>query len=336
MPTHSDSVTRLRLLGRIGLGLAAVVLAGAAGFLLFVWFPDGPTELLGVVLTVVVVLAAGRFASSLADAVFPGYNTAEIAVEGSISRDPGGVGPTSGGVSADEIVAQIERADDADAAEALVVKLNTPGGEVVPSEEIRSAVAEFDGPTVAYTTDLCASGGMWIASGCDELWARDVSQVGSIGVLGLRPNLSGFLEEQGVRFEGIAAGEYKDAGQPVTEFSDEDLEYLQGLTDGFYDQFVDRVAEGMDLDPAFVRETEARVYLGSEAAELGLVDEIGDRDAVDDRVADLLGEEPTTAEFSPSRGFRERISVGSRRVAYSLGAGVADRLSPDEEVEFRL
>jgi len=327
---------RVQLLARIGLGVIAAVLAGAAGFVLFVRIPDGLAELVGVVSTLGVVLLAVRFASSLADNVFPGYNTVEVAVEGSISRDPGGAGPTSGGVSADEIVDQIERADAADAAEALVVKLNTPGGEVVPSDDVRSAVAAFDGPTVAYTTDLCASGGMWIASGCDELWARDISQVGSIGVLGLRPNLSGFLEERGVRFEGITAGEYKDAGQPVTEFSDEDLEYLQGLTDGFYDEFVDRVAEGMDLDPAFVRETEARVYLGSEAAELGLVDEIGDRDAVDDRVAELLGEEPSTVEFSPDRSLRERVSVGSRHVAYSLGAGVADRLSPDEEVTFEL
>ena len=327
---------RLQLLARIGLGSVAVVLAGVVGFLLFVRVPNGLAELLGVLLTLGVVAVGLRLSASVTDSLFPGYNTAEVAVEGAISRDPGGVGPTSGGVSADEIVACIERADDDDAAEALVLKLNTPGGEVGPSDEIRDAVAAFDGPTVAYTTDLCASGGVWIASGCDELWARDTSQVGSIGVLGLRPNLSGFLEARGVRFEEITAGEYKDAGQPVTGFSEADLEYLQGLTDGFYDQFVDRVAAGMDLDPELVRETEARVYLGEEAAELGLVDELGDRDAVEERVAELLGAAPTTREFSPDRGLRERVSVGSRRVAYSFGAGVADRVSPDEEVEFRL
>ena len=327
---------RFQLLARIGLGVAAVVLAATLGYLAFVWFPDSPTELVGVLLTLGVAVAALRIGSSLADSAFPAYNTVEVAVEGPISRDPSGVGPTSGGVPADDVVDQIERADDDDAAEALVVKLNTPGGEVVPSDDIRNAIASFDGPTVAYTTDLCASGGMWIASGCDELWARDASQVGSIGVIGLRPNLSEFLQERGIRFESIAAGEYKDAGQPVTEFTDEDLEYLQGLTDGFYDRFVDRVAEGMDLDPELVRETEARVYLGDEAAEIGLVDAVGDRDAVDDRVAELLGEEPTTTEFTPTRGLRERIGMGSRRVAYSFGAGVADRLSPDDEVRFRL
>lgn len=337
MAGRSDSVAnKLKLLARVGLGLVAVVMSGVVGFTLFVRVPDGLAELLGVLLTIGVVLAAVRVSLSVADSVLPGYNTAEVAVEGPISRDPSGVGPTSGGVPADDVVDQIERADETDAVDALVVKLNTPGGEIVPSDDIRRAVAGFDGPTVAYATDLCASGGMWIASGCDELWARDVSQIGSIGVLGLRPNLSEFLQRRGIRFERITAGEYKDAGQPVTEFSEEDLEYLQGLTDGFYDQFVDRVAEGMDLDPAFVRETEARVYLGSEAAELGLVDAIGDRKAVDERVTELLGEEPTTREFSPDRNLRERVSIGSRRVEYSLGASVADRFSPDKDVEFRL
>lgn len=325
-----------QLVVRIGLAVIAIVVAALVGLAVFVRFPDGLAELLGVLLTVGVVLSAVRIASSLADSIVPGYNTAEVTVEGPISRDPGGIGPTSGGTPADDIVDQIERADEDDAAEALVLKLNTPGGEVGSSDDIRNAAEEFDGPTVAYATDLCASGGMWIASGCDELWARDTSQVGSIGVLGLRPNVSGFLEQRGVRFEKITAGEYKDAGQPVTEFTDEDREYLQGLTDGFYDKFVDRVAEGMNLDPEFVRETEARVYLGEEAVETGLVDALGDRDDVDDRVAELLGEEPATETFEPEQGLRDRIGIGARTVAYSFGAGVADRLSPDQDVEFRL
>ena len=91
-----------------------------------------------------------------------------------------GAGPGDA-VSADAIVDAIERADD-DSVEAPVVKLNTPGGAVVPSEDIRRAAAEFDGPTVAYAEDLAASGGYWIASGCDEFHAREASVVGSIGV----------------------------------------------------------------------------------------------------------------------------------------------------------
>ena len=327
----------VELLARLAVTVVGVVVVGTLAYLLFFVLPNDLAGLLGVLLTLGVVGITVRALGSLLDSAFPSYNTAEVAVEGPISRDAdGGIAPTSGGTGADEIVEQIENADDDEAAEALVLRLNTPGGEVVPSEDIRSAAAAFDGPTVAYATDQCASGGMWIASGCDELWAREGSQVGSVGVLGLRPNVSGFLEDRDIRFEEFTAGEYKDAGAPVTEFTNDDREYLQGLTDGFYDQFVERVAEGMDLDPSVVRETEARVYLGADAVEMGLVDELGDRDDVERRIEELLGEESSVKAFEPERGLRGRIGVGARRVAYSFGAGIAAHLNADDGVEFRL
>jgi len=83
---------------------------------------------------------------------------------------------------------------------------------VVPSDDIRLAAERFDGPTVAYATDVCASGGYWIASGCDELWAREGSIVGSIGVIGSRVNASALAEKVGLSYERFAAGDYKDAG----------------------------------------------------------------------------------------------------------------------------
>jgi len=93
---------------------------------------------------------------------------------------------------------------------------------VLPSDDIRRAAAEFDGPTLAYATDTCASGGYWIASGCDELWARDASLVGSIGVVGSRPNAAGLADKLGISYEQFTAGEYKDAGVPLREIEDDD------------------------------------------------------------------------------------------------------------------
>jgi len=203
------------------------------------------------------------------------------------------------------------------------VKLNTPGGAVLPSDDIRRAAERFDGPTVAYATDTCASGGYWIASGCDELWARDASVVGSIGVLGSRPNVAGLAEKLGISYERFTAGEYKDAGTPLRELDDDERDYLQGIVDDLYGQFVERVTAGRDLDAGAVRDTEARVYLGEEARELGLVDELGARPAVEDRVGELVGEPAEVRTFEPSRGIAERIGVGARGVAYALGAGVA-------------
>ncbi|MFC4988153.1 signal peptide peptidase SppA [Saliphagus infecundisoli] len=318
-------MSSVRSAGRITVVAAVAGAVALAGIVLFWWLPDSTVELAGIVLTLGLAVVGVRVGGSIADSVFPGYDVAEVAVEGPITRDGGGGGLPSSprGTGADEVVSEIERAD-ASNAEALIVRLNTPGGQVVPSEDIRLAAAEFDGPTIAYATDVCASGGYWIASGCDELWAREASIVGSIGVVGSRVNASELADKLGLSYEGFTAGEYKDAGVPLKEMDDDERAYLQGLIDDSYAHFVERVSEGRGLDPEFVRETEARVYLGSDAVENGLVDELGTREAVEERVADRLGREDVAVEeFEPSRSLVERMGTGARGVAYAFGAGLA-------------
>jgi len=320
------------------------VVVGIAAFFLFVVFPTRTPQvalvrLLGVVLVLVAIAAALRFGSRLGASAFPDHDVAEVAVEGPITRDRGSGplprGPTSPG--ADDVVDQIERADADGNSEALILRLNTPGGQVVPSDDIRLAARKFDGPTVAYATDQCASGGYWIASGCDEIWAREGSIVGSIGVIGSRVNATELADRLGLSYERLAAGEYKDAGLPLKEMSEDDREYLQGIIDGYYDHFVERVTEGRDLEDDEVRDTEARVYLGPDALELGLVDELGPREELEDAVAEKIGaDEVTVTEFQPRRGLSERLRRGTERVAYSLGAGLAGVVADEREFDVEL
>jgi protease-4 len=268
------------------------------------------------------------------------YNTAKVSVSGPITRDRGRPSPLSGatGATADEVVERVEAADEDEDVEALLVELNTPGGEVVPSDDIRRAVAEFDGPTVAYATDLCASGGYWIASGCDELWAREGSLVGSIGVVGSRPNAAGLADKLGISYEQFTAGEYKDAGVPLREIEEDEREYLQSLIDGYYEQFVETVSEGRGMDPEAVRGTEARVYLGPDALEIGLVDELGVEDDVEGRIAEAIDDDVDVREFTPERGLAERLGIGAERVAFAAGNGVASVFAGDGrdvDIEFR-
>jgi len=323
-------------------GRAVVVVVGlvvglAVGWVVFVRAANGNlARLLGIGLALAVGVTSVRMAGQAAGAIFAPYNVAEVAVEGPITRDGGGMFPTQPGTTpADAIVEQLERADADGNADALVVRLNTPGGEVVPSEDIRNAVEGFDGPTVAYATDVCASGGYWIASGCDRIVSREGSIVGSIGVVGSRTNAAGLMEKLGLSYEQFTAGEYKDAGVPFREMEEDEREYLQGLVDGYYDEFVDRVTEGRDLDEEAVRDTEARVYLGEDAMDVGLVDEIGTRDAVDDYLEAELGRGVESREFEPSRGLRSRVRFGAQSVAYAFGAGVASALGADDGFEFR-
>ena len=321
---------------RLVIALAGTVLAAIVGWILFIAIPD-TTSAFGALLFAVTVLVGIQLSSRVASRLVSPYNVAEVAVEGPITRD-GQLGPlpSSRSTPADDIVEQIEDADADEDARALVLKLNTPGGEVVPSDDIRNAAMDFDGPTVAYATDTCASGGYWIASGCDELWARDASVVGSIGVIGSTVNASEFADELGLSYERFAAGKYKDAGTALKELTEDERAYLQGLIDDFYEDFVERVAEGRDLDPQFVRDTEARVYLGEEAHDIGLVDHLGTRDEVLDRVAEQIGEDAYPQEFEPDQGLSDRISLGARSLAYAFGAGVASAVDPNDEFDLRL
>jgi protease-4 len=162
--------------------------------------------------------------------------------------------------------------------------------------------------------------------------------VGSIGVIGSSVNAADAADKLGLSYERFAAGKYKDAGSTLKEMTEDDREYLQGLIDDIYDDFVDRVAEGRDMDPETIRETEARVFLGDEAHERGLVDELGTADDVEDRVADLLGEGVGVREFQPAQSLMSRFRGGASAVAYAFGAGVASVVGGDADgdVDLRL
>jgi len=320
-------------------GTAAALVAGYAGFVVV---PEVADVSVWSVVFVLTLGFAGLFVSQrIASSFVSPYNVAEVEVAGPITRDgPSGLVP-SPGFPAERIVDTVEAVDEDDAVDALVVRLNTPGGQVVPSDDIRRAVAEFDGPTVAYATDVCASGGYWIASSCDEIYARDTSLVGSIGVLGSRVNAKEAAEKLGIEYERLVAGRYKDAGNPLKETDDEEREYLQSIIDGYYDSFVERVAEGRGMDEDEIRGTEARVYLGDEAVHEGLVDSVGTHDDVEDRIEELIDKEVRVQEFTPARSFREQIGASAGALAYSFGAGVASvfdekRFEGVEGFDFRL
>ena len=327
----------LKSVARLTVFLAILVTTLTAGWLLLVEYPASLRELVGILVLVLLAPVFLKGAGSIASSIAPDYNVAEVRVSGPISRSatggPVGAGPM--GASADALVDQIERADGDGNVDALLVQLNTPGGEIVPSEDIKLAAERFDGLTVAYATDTCASGGYEIASGCDEIWAREGSIVGSIGVIGSRVNASDLAEDLGIQYEQLTAGEYKDAGVPLKELEEDEREYLQGIVDDYYDQFVENVAARRELEPSDIRDTEARVYLGTQADELGLVDELGTRRDVEDRLEEELGEQVAVKRFQPRFGLTDRFGRGAQRFAHALGAGVARTLTGDDQ-GFRL
>lgn len=311
----------------------AAVVAGAG--VAFVWYPETLTELLGVVVAVLTAVVAVGLVGRVADAVVSPENVARLTLTGSIvsTDDSGPVSPTGGGTVASEFVEQIETADEE--YDGLILEIDTGGGEPAASDEIRRAVERFDGPTVAYARRVCASGGYLVAVGADEVWAHDSSLVGSIGVKYSQIRLAGLRERLGVSYTSITSGEYKEMLTEFKELEPHERDRLQEITDEYHRQFVDWVTDSRDL-PRTVADGEAEVYTGSEAVDVGFVDDVAHREAVVDRMSELVGEEAVVEDVDEAGGLGGRLVGGASVVAHAFGAGLGRAASSLEESRFEL
>jgi len=167
----------------------------------------------------------------------------------------------------------------------LVIRVDSPGGSVGPSQEIYDAVkkAKAIKPLVVSMGSTAASGGYYIACGADTVYANPGTITGSIGVITQVITVDKLIEKADVGVHTVATGKFKDSGSPFKEFTVDDEVYFRSMIDDIYDQFVEDVAACRKLDEAKVRElADGRVYTGRQAKKNKLVDELGSmQDAVD-------------------------------------------------------
>lgn len=164
---------------------------------------------------------------------------------------------------------------------AVVLRVNSPGGTVTASDlmytELRRFRERSGKPVVACMLDVAASGGYYIACAADRIYAHPTTVTGSIGVIMHLPEFTGTMAKLGVAVNVIKSGAMKDAGSMYREMKPKERQYFEHLVDQMYGRFVDVVAKSRtELDRAALKPlADGRVYLGSEAVELGLVDGVG-------------------------------------------------------------
>lgn len=183
-------------------------------------------------------------------------------------------------LDADEATKQLQDFLNDPSIRAIVVRINSPGGVVAPTQEIYRALnktREKGKPVVASMGSVAASGGYYIASAADSIYANPGTLTGSIGVIMQISNLGGLLKKVGVRFEVVKAGRHKDIGSFAREMTSEERRILQNLLDDVYEQFVEAIATGRKLEKERVRElADGRIFTGRQAKEAGLIDNLGD------------------------------------------------------------
>ena len=198
------------------------------------------------------------------------------------------------GVIADsrQVIEQLHDFRDNDSVKAIVLRVDSPGGGVGPSQEIYDEVKATDTvkPVVVSMGSVAASGGYYIAAPAREIIANPGTIIGSIGVIMEFTNFQELLDKIGLNSVVVKSGEFKDIGSPTRDMTPAERDILQELIDDVHSQFVSSVAEGRSIEEAAVRSiADGRVFSGRMAMKLGLVDSMGNLEIAIQRAADLGG-----------------------------------------------
>ena len=201
---------------------------------------------------------------------------AVIPIIGSMSHRSTGIEAMSGMTSYSTLQKQFEVAFNDPNVGSILMDIDSPGGSVAGAFDFRDYLMSKKGtkPVYALARDAMCSAAYLIGSTADKVYTTQTARVGSIGVVAMHTDASGKMEKDGIKPTFISAGKFKTAGNPYEKLEGEKLKYLQDSVDESYEMFIDAVAEARGIDKKVIRDTEARVYGGKKAVEIGLADGI--------------------------------------------------------------
>jgi protease IV len=245
-----------------------------------------------------------------------GPHTALVEIRGEIAADTE--------ASAERLIGALKTAFEDASAQAVVLRINSPGGSPVQAgiinDEIRRLKALHKKKVYAVVEEVCASGAYYIAVAADEIYTDKASIVGSIGVLMDGFGFTGLMEKLGVQRRLYTAGENKGMNDPFSPESEKQRAYTQAMLDQIHKQFIKTVQEGRGKRLKETPETFSGLYWnGEEAVKLGLVDKLGNLDYVAREV--VKAEE--IIDYTPKENIAERLA---KRFGASVGAGAVRAL----------
>ena len=220
------------------------------------------------------------------DVITSKNNIALINIEGAIMTGEAAYGIAG----SDTIVENIQSATQDKTVKAMVLRVNSPGGDVWASELITNALNEFKDtgrPIVSSMGDIAASGGVWVTTNSDKIWAEEDTLTGSIGVYGIVPTMDGLYDWAGVKVDGVSSTKAAE-WDPREAMPDYIRDMIQASIDNTYEKFVTKVANNRGMAFKEVLPIAGgRIWAGYKALELGLVDAIGDLDDAIGSAADM-------------------------------------------------
>lgn len=226
-----------------------------------------------------------------------------IQLNGQISSSSPSSAFSSSGITPEKVRELNQKAEN-QGANAIIYEWNSGGGAVVASKEMMREIESVEIPTVCRFRDIAASGAYLASMGCDTIVADSASLTGSIGVKSSYMEFSGTLDKLGIEYVNITSGRYKDVGSRYQNASKEDVQKLKEVTDKVHQQFVQIVKENRNLTDEEVEQVKTgELFLGSEAEELSLVDNLGGRQTAIREAENLTGKDLNTFQVESAQGF---------------------------------
>ncbi len=227
-----------------------------------------------------------------------------------------------------EVVKELDELAGDDNIKGIIIRINSPGGAVAPSQEIFQEIRQAARRKPVYSSlgTVAASGGYYIACASKKIYANPGTLTGSIGVIMQFTNWRKILDRFGIENEVIKSGKLKDIGSPLRAMTPEEKRLLQGMVDDVYQQFLDDVAQSRHLPREKLRRiADGRVFSGRQAQALGLVDQLGSlNQAVNDLAAQVgIVGKPELVEKKEKKGLLYYL-LGEK-----LAGSLADRLELD-------
>ena len=230
------------------------------------------------VLSIIVIGSVFLIFHAMDGGLYPsGDKVAVIYVQGPIVT--GNLPTESGYASSENIAESLHQASSNDNVKSIVLRINSQGGSPAASEEITreiNKVQEQDIPVVISMGESATSAAYYISSSADYIVANPSTFTGAIGAMWIFQDLSEAYEEEGIDIHVAKSGELKDMGAPWRELTEDEKEYADKVVMEIFDHFISEVADGREMNESYVKNiSDGRVYTGTKAKDLGLIDEIG-------------------------------------------------------------
>jgi len=243
-----------------------------------------------IIFFILVIFIIGQYAAGPGVLAF-GDKIAIVEIKGVIGQSSG-------------IIEEIHQYQEDEGVKAIILRIDSPGGGVGPSQEIHQEVlrAKLKKKVVTSMGSVAASGGYYIACASDLIVANPGTITGSIGVLMEFTNIEELFKKIGIKGVVLKSGEHKDVGSPFREMTPEETKMMQEVVDNIHQQFVQAVAKGRKMDQVKVMEiADGRILSGEQAKQIGLVDQLGNLQDAIDITAKMVGIEGKPRILYPKR-----------------------------------